>query len=164
MLTANAKERASKKGKHIAVFVQPFLPYSNVQGLPELEVASLHLIALLVFISVFFHFCSPCVNSGKEFFSLNTCGVKKCVLLRWAFEIFSLIAIESCCSHRTKYIPHNLVPEMLLCSENSPYLPQNDARSSAASWASLRYSQLCLLQAFVLCIIYSFHLRMQRFH
>lgn len=154
------RKSIQKKGKLVAVFVQPFLPSSNAQGLPELEVASLHLIALLVFIP----FPSPCLSPGKEFLSLNTCWVKKCLPLRWAFRTFSLIAIEGCCSHRTKYIPQDLVPEMLLYSESSPYLPQNDAQSSAASWISLRYPQLCLLQAFVLSLIYSFHLKMQRFH
>lgn len=54
LLRASAKERASEKGKHVAVFVQPFLPSSNAQWLPE--VTSLHLIALLAFSSVFFHF------------------------------------------------------------------------------------------------------------
>lgn len=92
LLTANAQERAPKKGKHVAVFVQPFLPSSNAQGLPELEVASLHLIGLLGFSSIFFHFPSPCLSPGKEFLSLNTCWVKKCLLLRWAFKTFSLIA------------------------------------------------------------------------
>lgn len=84
LLTANAKARAFKKGKPVAVFVQPFLSSSNAQGLPELEVASLHPIALLGFISIFFHFSSPCLN---QFLSLNTCWVKKCLLLRWTLKI-----------------------------------------------------------------------------
>lgn len=164
LLTASAKDRASKKGKYVAVSVQPFLPLSSLQGHPELEVASLHSIALLVFTFIFFHFSGPSLNRGKEVLSLNACWVKKCLLLRPPFKTFSLIAIESCGGHRTKYMSQDLVPEMLLSSKSSPCLPQNGAQSPAARWVSLCYSQLCLLQALVLSIIYSFHLMIEKFH
>jgi len=119
------KKEHQKKGKHVTVFVQPFILSSSAQGLPELKVASLHLIALLFFSSIFFCFPSPC-SGLKKFLSLNTCWVKKCRILRWAFKNFYVFTIEDCCRHRTKYIPQDLVHEMLLCSENSPCLPQND--------------------------------------